>query len=195
MEFEPRHGGRRDGAPVRRQAPGWGRWRDGCVGREGGDRGAQGRVGGEDAEIGMAVKARRGRQRGEAVKPLERGPAMRGTAAGACFRGDVGEVLAIEFAQPIQSERWPGASCAAAARARRGRQPRCAPSHPRRCRRRVATAPSPAHHCPAATHGALKRATAAGARMTAPPRWRPRRSRLRHGRRPRPRQRRRTHRR
>ncbi len=39
----------------------------------------------------------------------EWGQALRGTAAGARFRGVVDEVLGIEFAQPIQSERWPGA--------------------------------------------------------------------------------------
>ena len=54
----------------------------------------------------MAVKARRGHQRGEAVEQLQWGQALRGAAAGARFRGVVDEVLGIEFAQPIQGERW-----------------------------------------------------------------------------------------
>ena len=89
--------------------------RDGCgrrggrPRREGGDRSAQGRVGGEDAEIAMAVKARRRHQGGEAVEQLERGQELRAPAAGARFRVVGEEVLAVELAQPVQGERWPGA--------------------------------------------------------------------------------------
>jgi len=100
----PRRSERRNGAPIRWGLLVGGGWRGGRPRREGGDRSTQGRVGGEDAEIAMAVKARRGHQRGEAGEQLEWGQAMRGTAAGAWFRGVVDEALGIEFAQPIQSE-------------------------------------------------------------------------------------------
>ena len=56
------------------------------------------------------VDVRRGHQGGEAGEQLEWGQALRGTAAGARFRGVVDEVLGIEFAQPIQSEGRPGAA-------------------------------------------------------------------------------------
>ena len=46
---------------------------------------------------------------GEAVEQFERGQELRATAAGAPFRGVVDEVLGVEFAQPFQGERWPGA--------------------------------------------------------------------------------------
>ena len=59
-----------------------------------------------------------------------------------------------------------GRSSAAAARARRGQRPQCAPSHRRRSRRRVPIAPSPARHRAVAGPGARTRATAAG---TPPP--------------------------
>ena len=57
----------------------------------------------------MAVDARRRHQGGEAGEQRERGQALRATAAGARFGGVVDEVLAVEFAQPVQGERWPGA--------------------------------------------------------------------------------------
>jgi len=71
--------------------------------RERGDRAAQRRVGGEDAEVAVAVKARRRHQSGEAVEQLEWGQALRATAAGARFRGVVDEGLAVELAQPVAS--------------------------------------------------------------------------------------------
>jgi len=55
------------------------------------------------------VKARRRHQGGEAVEQLERGQELRAPAAGARFRVVVEEVLAVELAQPVQGERWPGA--------------------------------------------------------------------------------------
>ena len=68
--------------------------------------------------------------------------------------------LAIEFAQSFERERWPSA---VAARARRGRRPRCAPRRPRRSHCRVAIVPSPAHHRPAASRGARRCASQAPA--------------------------------
>jgi hypothetical protein len=57
----------------------------------------------------VAANSRRRHHRGEAVEQLERGHALRAAAAGARFRGLVDEVLAVELAQPVQGERWPGA--------------------------------------------------------------------------------------
>ena len=83
-------GGRAGGAPRGRFGGGLrvgcGR-RGGRPRREGGERGAQGRVGGEDAEVAVAVQTRRWHQRGEAVEQLERGQEWRAIAAGARFRG------------------------------------------------------------------------------------------------------------
>jgi hypothetical protein len=53
----------------------------------------------QHANVAVAVKARRGHQGGEAGERFEWGQALRGTAAGARFRGIVDEVLGIEFAQ------------------------------------------------------------------------------------------------
>jgi hypothetical protein len=57
----------------------------------------------------VAVNAWWRDESGQAIEQLEWGQALRGTAAGAWFRGVVDEVLGIEFAQPIQSEGRPGA--------------------------------------------------------------------------------------
>ena len=105
-------GGRAGGATMARFGGGLrvgGGRRGGCPRREGGDRRAQGRVGGEDAEVAVAVNSRRRHQRGEALEQLERGQALRATAAGARFRGVVDKVLAVELSQAVQGERWPGA--------------------------------------------------------------------------------------
>jgi hypothetical protein len=76
--------------------------------------------------------------------------------------GVVGEVLAVELAQPVRGERRAGERSAAAARARRGQRPRGAPSHRWRSRRGVAIAPSPVRHRAAADPVARTGATAAG---------------------------------
>jgi hypothetical protein len=60
-------------------------------------------------KVAVAVDSRRRHQRGEAVEQLEWGQALRAAAAGARFRGVVDEVLAVEFAQPVQGERRAGA--------------------------------------------------------------------------------------
>jgi hypothetical protein len=78
--------------------------------RQGGHRRAQGRVGCEHTEVTVAVDARWRHQGGDAVEQLQRGEDQRRTGPGRTWLGAlVAKVLAIEFAEPVQGEGWPGA--------------------------------------------------------------------------------------
>lgn len=61
------------------------------------------------SEVAVAVDPRRRDESGEAIEQLQRRLQQRAARARARFGALVEQVLGIEFAQPDQGERWPGA--------------------------------------------------------------------------------------
>ena len=124
----------------------------------------------ETVEVATKVFGKRSCARGAdmaiAVETRRRPPTPPGSAWCVLRAGARDRVSAVGPGRTVA-----GRSSATGAHARRGRRPRCAPSRPRRSRRRVAIAPSPAHHRPAASRGARRCAASAGARTPAPRRW------------------------
>jgi hypothetical protein len=59
--------------------------------------------------MAAVLDARRRHHGGDPIEQLQWRQELRAVAAGAQFRVVVDEVLAVELAQPVQGERWPGA--------------------------------------------------------------------------------------
>ena len=89
----------------------------GSVGGEGiilpglfGDQRSQGRIGGEDAVVAVAMDAGWRKNRGQAVQELQSGEAQRGTAGGIGLGEDVENLVgaAANQVEPVEGERTPG---------------------------------------------------------------------------------------
>jgi hypothetical protein len=75
-----------------------------------GDEGPQGRVGGEDAVVAVAVEPGWRKDLGEGIEELESRETQRGAAGGIGFRQDVENLVraAADQAEPFESKRWSG---------------------------------------------------------------------------------------